>query len=54
MQKDESLMIFGFTMNHKALATQVLVTALTLKISYLRDFINFLSNYKTESCSTEL
>jgi hypothetical protein len=54
MQNDDSLMVLGFTVNHKALATQDLVTALSLKIPYLRDYVNFISNYKTESCSSEL
>lgn len=31
-QKDEGLMILGFTMNHTALATHVLVTALSFRI----------------------
>jgi hypothetical protein len=54
MQSDESLMILGFTMNHKVLATQGLVTVLSLKIPYLRYYVNFLIHYKTESFSTEL
>jgi len=32
MQKDEGLVILGFTMNHTALATQVLVTAVSFRI----------------------
>jgi len=31
MQKDESLMILGFTMNHKSLSTHVLVTAVSFR-----------------------